>query len=153
MNASGRYTAAIGACYLAGLAGLLFVGADMAQWYGQIHKPPLSPPAWAFFPISLVLWGLMGVALGSIWCSTPLWHPYVGCFFVSLAFSAAWTMFFFGFHTILIALIAIVSLIVILIALILGAWDMDRRAAYLLLPYLAWTLFALYLNAGIWYLN
>jgi len=153
MAYAGRYAAAIGASYLAGLVGSLFIGADVGVWYAQLAKPTLTPPAWIFFPAWMILYGLMGVALGIIWSKTALWHPWVGCFFVSLAFNAAWTMFFFGFHAILLALTDVVSLAIILIALVLGAGQMDRRATYLLLPYLAWVLFAVYLNSAIWYLN
>lgn len=153
MAYAGRFAAAIGLCYAAGLIGSIFIGADLGIWYAHLIKPALMPPAWIFFPVWLVLYSLMGLACGMVWNKLPLWNPWVGCFAVSLAFNAAWTMFFFGFHAILIALIDIVSLVVILVALIIGAWPIDRRATYLLLPYLAWVLFAFYLNSAIWHLN
>ncbi len=62
-------------------------------------------------------------------------------------------MFFFGFHVIFIALVDLVCLVIITVSLLLGAWDIERRSAFLLMPYLAWVIFALYLNAGIWLLN
>jgi benzodiazapine receptor len=30
---------------------------------------------------------------------------------------------------------------------------LDRRATFLMLPYLLWTLYATYLNLGFWWLN
>lgn len=153
MSSAGRYATAIGLSYFAGFVGWFFIGADLGTWYEQLVKPTLMPPAWVLFPLWLILYGLMGIALGTIWCKMPLWHPFVGCFVVSLAFNAAWTMFFFGYHAILIALVDVLSLLIIIICLVMGAWGIDRRASYLLLPYLAWVLFAFYLNSAIWYLN
>lgn len=111
------------------------------------------PSPTVFFVVWLVLYGLIGLTLGVVWSKTPLWHPWIGCFFVSLAFNAAWTMFFFGLHSTFIALIDLGCLALMLIALMIGAWEIDRRGTYLLAPYLGWVLFATYLNMMIWYSN
>ena len=62
-------------------------------------------------------------------------------------------MFFFGFHAPLIAFVDTLFLGLMLVCLVVGAWEIDRRAVYLLLPYLAWIFFAAYLTLGIWWLN
>lgn len=153
MTVTSRYVAAILASYAAGLIGSLFMSTNFDIWYEALAKPPLMPHASVFPIVWLFLYASMGLAFGMLWSKTTLWHPWVGCFFVSLLFNAAWVMFFFGFHTIFIALVDAVCLFIIIVALELGAWEIDRRAAYLLIPYLLWMAFALYLNAGIWLLS
>lgn len=150
MNTTSRYVVAFIACYAAGFIGSLFIGPDVGTWYEQLAKPPLTPPVFVFVFAWLILYGLMGMALGLLWTKTTLWHPWVGFFFVSLLFNASWTMFFFGFHAILLAFIDASVLMMMLVPLLMGAWEIERRAFYLTLPYAAWVGFALYLSASIW---
>jgi len=148
-----RYITSILSAYAAGFVGSLFMRTGWDTWYETLVKPPFAPASSIFFPVWMVLYFLIGLSLGFLWSHTDLWHPWVGNFFVALAFNAAWIMFFFGLHVILIALIDLVCLVLITTVLILGAMEIESRAGYLLLPYLAWLLFAFYFNAGIWFLN
>jgi tryptophan-rich sensory protein len=77
----------------------------------------------------------------------------VPLFFAHLLLNAAWTIFFFGFHAVLVALIDILILLCCIFLLICGAWEIDKRATYLLAPYFLWVLFATILNIAIWFLN
>lgn len=65
----------------------------------------------------------------------------------------AWTPLFFSADRYVLALADIVLLDVAVAALIVLAWRTSRVAAWLLVPYLAWTCFATALNAGIVVLN
>lgn len=148
-----RYALAIGISYASGLLGYLFVRSDVLTWFETLVKPPLTPSVYLFTIVWIILYGLIGIAFGILWTHTELWHPWVGSFLIGLAFNAAWIMFFFGLHVIFISLVTMVCLTIITISLVMGAWDIERRAGYLLLPYLAAVLFALYINAGIWLLS
>ncbi len=144
---------AILSSYATGLVGWLSFSSDWSTWYAQLVKPPFTPLSWIFFPVWTVLYGLMGLALGTVWSKTKMWYSWIGLFYVSLAFNAAWVMFFFGLHTLFIALLDASFLAVLLIILTLCAWEINHRSTYFLLPYLAWVFFAVYLNLGIWMLN
>ena len=148
-----RYTLAIGLSYATGFIGSLFIRTESLTWYEMLLKPPLTPSAPFIMVMWLILYGLIGLSLGLLWSQTDAWHPWVGNFLVGLAFNAAWVMFFFGFRVIFIALVDLVCLLIITLSLVLAAWDIERRAAILMMPYLAWIIFALYLNAGIWLLS
>lgn len=149
---TGRMAFAIASSYAMGFLGFFSTSADMDSWYASLQKPFWAPPAALFTPLWLVLYLIMGVALGLVWAKCPLWFSWIGLYYVSLAFNAAWMMFFFGFHTLLIALIDIACLAMMLIVLTLYAWKIDRFGALLMLPYLAWVLLAAFLNAGIYLL-
>jgi tryptophan-rich sensory protein len=153
LSARGRMLVSIISSYTAGFLGWLSFSPNWESWYAQLVKPPFTPPASVFFPVWMVLYGLMGVALGAVWRKTSMWHAWVGLFYVSLAFNVSWTLFFFGYHATFIALLDALSLAFLLLILALSAWEIDSRSSYLLAPYLAWVLFAAYLNAGIWGLN
>ena len=47
----------------------------------------------------------------------------------------------------------LVLLWVLVLAMILRFWRIDKRAAWINIPYLVWLTFAGYLNLGIWWLN
>jgi tryptophan-rich sensory protein len=65
----------------------------------------------------------------------------------------AWTPLFFAADLLGWALVDIVALLVAVVITIVVAWRPSRRAAWLLVPYLAWVGFATALNAAIWHLN
>lgn len=156
MRSPVRLAIALLASYGAGFLGSLFTADGVRTWYATIEKPSFTPPDWLFAPVWFTFYGLMAIALYRIWVRDPHakdMRGWVPLFFVHLLLNAAWSIFFFGFHAIFIGLIDIVLLDVCVALLIVGAYDIDKRSAYLLLPYLAWILFATALNAGIWILN
>lgn len=74
-------------------------------------------------------------------------------FSVQLALNAIWSPLFFGLQNPFYALIDILLMIAAIIWTIILFFKISRPAAYLLLPYLGWVLFATYLNFMIWRLN
>ncbi len=78
---------------------------------------------------------------------------------VQLVLNAVWTPVFFGAYPLVgaaalwIALGIIVALDVAILLTMLRFWRVSRAAAWLLVPYWAWVLFATTLNAGLALLN
>ena len=67
---------------------------------------------------------------------------------------ALWTPAFFGLHSPALAAASVALLLIPLILLTAHAFaSLDRRAAWLLAPFLAWAVLALYLATGFWWLN
>ena len=145
------------ASYGAGAVGFFFVDSQVAGWYGGLAKPMLTPPPMVFGIVWFVLYALMAYALTIIWNidpQTPSSEAWVRFYFLQLLLNAAWTMFFFGFHSLILSFIDILVLVFIVSGLVINAWEMNcRQAAYYMLPYFLWILFAAYLTLGIWILN
>ena len=151
-----RVCVAFLATYSAGLLGYLFVDSRVDSWYAALVKPAFTPPDAVFAVVWFILYAFMALALSIVWTKDASKNEndgWVRFYFVQLLFNAAWTVFFFGLHAVLVALIVILFLGFMVLALAVAAADIDRRATYLLLPYLAWLLFAAYLTLGIWWLN
>ncbi len=153
MSSLVRVCLAVLATFGAGLVGYLFVDSNASSWYDSLVKPTLTPPDWLFAIVWIILYILMAAALAIMWTKHEQNETWIRFYFVQLLFNAAWTVFFFGFHSTLVALIDILILEYIVLALIAGASEVDRRVAYLLAPYSLWLLFAAYLNLAIWFLN
>lgn len=144
------------ACYGAGFLSALFVRSGSGLWYDELVKPAFTPDKLMIPLVWLVVYGLMAIALWIVWEEDPLikeMRGWVPLFFAHLLINAAWAAFFFGFHAIFIALIDALILSFASFILIFGAYEIDKRAAYLLIPYAAWILFITYLNLQLWLLN
>ncbi|HEY4526785.1 MAG TPA: TspO/MBR family protein [Candidatus Paceibacterota bacterium] len=145
-----RYIIAIAACYASLYVGMLFVGSDIGEWYAQLGTHALAFPPSLLVALVLIIYGVTGFATGLLWSNVPFWHQWVGCFFISLIFGSAWIMFLFGYHVVIFALFLSVCLIVMVIPLMMGAWEIHRRAAYLFIPYFVWIFYVLYFTAAVW---
>ena len=148
-----RLVVSIIVCLLPGLVGSITGFPD--DWYRNLTKPALNPPAWVFGPVWTALYLLMGVALYHVWSRHE--HPgatlAVGVFAVQLVLNALWTPAFFGAQSPLLGLLVIVPLVILIAVTTRLFWRVSVLAGSLLLPYLAWVGFATYLNAAIWWLN
>lgn len=72
---------------------------------------------------------------------------------VQLVLNAAWTPLFFGLGWRGIAFFELGALLLVLIATIVLFWRRSAVAGAMLLPYLAWSVFAWCLNFAVWQLN
>ena len=72
---------------------------------------------------------------------------------MQLGLNAAWSPIFFTLHGVWAALAVIAALAVAIVLTMRAAAPVNRAAALLLLPYLAWVLYASTLNAGVGLLN
>ena len=124
----------------------------LRPWYEALAKPAWTPPGWVFGPIWTLLYPLIAIAGWTIWREGRS-RVAVLLFLLQLALNAAWPWFFFGLHRLDWALIDIVALVVAIVATIVVFYPLRRRAALLLVPYLAWVVFAAALNFAIWQLN
>lgn len=141
--------AAIMLCVGAGMIGGSF---RPGEWYSLLQKPPGTPPDWVFAPVWTTLFVLMGIALWR-WLRGPCGRPLVLLFMAQLSLNVLWSALFFGIEEPGWALLEMVVLWLTIAALIIHGHHHDRLAAWLLVPYLAWVSYALYLNAGIVWLN
>jgi len=74
-------------------------------------------------------------------------------FCVQLALNAAWTPLFFGLHWTGVAFAEMIGLWLAIVATLVAFRSVNRVAAWLLAPYLAWVTFAAALNFTLWRLN
>lgn len=122
------------------------------EWYATLAKPPWTPPNWLFGPVWTALYLMIAVAGWLVWQRVGLGGA-MALFALQLALNAAWSWLFFGRHSIGLALVDILALLVAIVATIVVFWSISRVAGALLVPYALWVGFASALNAAIWRLN
>jgi len=143
-------------CQSAGLIGSFFTYPAISSWFVYLNKPWFQPPNWLFGPVWLTLYTLMGIALYLIWLKNVKKKPVraaAGIFAFHLVINALWSIIFFGWHNLLLALFIIGWLLGLIIILIRRFYRIQPLAAYLLLPYLVWVMLAVVLNFEVWRLN
>jgi tryptophan-rich sensory protein len=139
----------------AGTLGSLATTPNIATWYVFLEKPPLTPPNWVFPAAWTFLYTLMAVSLWRVWRAPPSAGRgrALAWFAVQLAFNVAWSYAFFGARSPMAGLVVIVPFFLSIVICCVVTARVDRLAAWLYLPYLAWVAFAAYLNLGIERLN
>jgi Tryptophan-rich sensory protein (mitochondrial benzodiazepine receptor homolog) len=117
-------------------------------WFDALVKPAIYPPPAAFGIVWSILYILMGIAAAMVAAArgAPGRGMALALFFVQLALNLAWTPVFFAFHQLSGALYLIIALDIAVIATIAAFWRVRVPAALLLVPYLAWILFATVLS-------
>ena len=121
-------------------------------WYSQIILPSFNPPSWVFAPVWTTLYIMMSVAIWKIWINS-FDLKLLKLYFVHLFFNGTWSIVFFGFHQIGLALINLIIIIVFIIMLMKNYLIRDRFSFYLMIPYFLWSSYALILNSSIFLLN
>lgn len=140
---------------LVGALSALFSG-NTGGLYQEINMPPLSPPGWLFPVVWGILYALMGIAAYLVYASDAggvKKREALKFYAAQLAVNFLWSIVFFRFQAFWAAVAVIVVLDLLIIITLLKMGRVCKAAAYLMVPYLLWTLFATYLAVGVAVLN
>ena len=133
-----------GTLLLGFLSGRLAQSGPGNPWFDSLVKPAIYPPPAAFGIVWSVLYVMMGLALAMVVTArgAPGRGAAITAWVVQLLLNLAWTPVFFAAHQITAALGVIAALDVALLITLVLFWRVRRLAGVLMLPYLAWVLFA-----------
>lgn len=156
MRTAARFMTMLVLCLGVGFIGWLFTEDAVADWYGTLKKPAYTPPEWVFGVVWPILYVMMAIAAGILW-NKPVGRKAVAgalrLFLLQLILNGLWTPLFFGMHEIVWALLDVILLWILLLVTTIVFYVQSKPAGLLLAPYLVWTGFAVYLNAGFLLLN
>ena len=140
---------------LGGLSGWISNSGYGNAWFDALRKPSFMPPGAAFGIVWPLLDALLGIALAMILAEpqSPRRKAALTLFFVQLALNFAWSPIFFALHDIGLANIVIFAMAAIAAAAAGQFYRLRRAAGLLMVPYLAWLIFAAMLNSTIQGLN
>ena len=121
-------------------------------WYSEIILPSFNPPSWVFAPVWTTLYILMSVAIWRVWI-TSFDQKILNIYFVHLFFNSTWSIVFFGFHQINLALLNLIIILIFIFILMRIYIRKNKLSFFLTLPYFFWSSYALVLNFWIAFLN
>ena len=138
--------------FLASGIGSFVTSSFKEPWYSEILLPSFNPPSWVFGPVWTTLYIFMSIAAWSAWKQTSD-KKILKIYFIHLFFNSMWSVIFFGFHQIFVALIDLGIILIFIIWLMRIYYHVNRISFLLMIPYLLWSSYALMLNGAIFYLN
>lgn len=124
-------------------------------WYNSLTKPLLSPPAKIFPPVWIILYILIFISLSLFIFAKSDNSKRKGYIFfaIQIILNLLWSPVFFLMQNIGLALFVIILLDIFVILTINNFCKFSKMAAFLLIPYLLWIIFATYLNIAYYMLN
>jgi len=143
-------------CEILGSIGAIFTSPAIPTWYAGLSKPFFNPPNWIFGPVWTLLFAMMGIAFYLVWkrgFKAKKNKIALAFFVIQFIFNVLWSALFFGLRSPLYGLICITFLWAAILGTIITFYRVDKKAAYLLIPYILWVSFAAVLNLAIFLLN
>ena len=138
-----------------------FITKDAMMSFNAMKKPQLAPTG-ILFPIAwTILYILMGISSYIIYIYdakndtsiSNLKNKCLSLYAIQFVFNFFWSIIFFKFKLYIFAFAWLVILWILVFKLMKESKKISKVASYLLIPYLAWMVFAVYLNIGIIILN
>ena len=127
--------------------------AALDPWYYNLAKPAFSPPNWIFGPVWTLLYVMMSVAVWLAYKKSKNSNKILAIYFIHLLINASWSYVFFYYKQIFLASFIISIIIFFILYLMVLYSKYSKPSVLLMLPYFAWSTFALYLNSTIYILN
>lgn len=117
-------------------------------WFAGLEKPAIYPPPATFGIVWTVLYLLMGVALAMVVTArgAPGRGLAIGVFVVQFLLNLAWSPVFFGMELLVPGFYLLLAIDLAVLVTVVLFYRVRPLAAWLLVPYLAWVLFAAVLN-------
>ena len=123
----------------------------MNQWYKNLKKAPFTPPSYVFGIVWPILYTLMAISTYLVWTNEKC-YPYCSAitfFLIQLFFNLIWTTLFFKLNMPKLALLDKALILGFTIFTFQKYLQINKIAAYILIPYIAWLCLAFILNAYI----
>ena len=129
---------------------------DISTYYSQLIKPGFVPPSSIFPIIWIIIYILMGISAYIITkkgCSLSKIKDSMFYYYLQLGLNFLWMILFFGLDLRFTAFVDLIILIIVIIVMIIKFYKIDKKASYINIPNLIWSLYALILNYFIWIIN
>lgn len=152
-NPKKTYLISIGIALAAGALSSLLAMGEMRE-YEALRQPPLAPPGWLFPVVWTILFVLMGISAARVCLNTPEKWPFaLKLYVLQLILNVLWTPLYFTFNLRLAAFVLLLILFAVVVAMTWEFYKIDKKAAYLQIPYIVWLIYAGYLNLATYILN
>ena len=161
--------------FSASFVGSIATIAAKEPWYSTLTKASFNPPDWVFAPVWTTLYLFMTIAIWSAWHKNYKDINLIYYYLIHILFNTTWSIVFFVFHNIFLALINLIILILLIIFfvfhniflalinlliivffiifLMFKFIKVSNLSFILMIPYLLWCLYALILNSSLLILN
>lgn len=141
------------AAYVGNFVGTQGALRGLGTLYFTARKPGWAPPAWLFSPMWTVLYGLLGFAAWRLWKAEGRDTAALSLWWVVLGLSALWPWMFFAWGKLGPSFGLTLALWMVLLMAVVAFSRKDAKAAWLLVPSLAWYGYVALVSGAIWRMN
>ena len=139
---------------LVGFLSFLLTRKGIEFYSNSLIKPSFAPPGWLFGVVWTILYILMGISSYYIYNSMSCHKGNCLLLYgINLILNFFWPIIFFNLQARLFAFLFILLLDVVVLFMFLCFYGINKKAAYLQIPYFIWLLFATVLNFSVYFLN
>jgi len=134
--------------YIFAFLGSLFTSSVVnSSWYSSVRSS-LTPPNWVFPVVWNILFFLISLSLFYAWTSgkKESRKKIAIVFGINLSLNALWSLLFFSLKKPNFAFFELILLWISILLMIFTTRKIDKKSAWLLVPYLLWVSFAGILN-------
>jgi tryptophan-rich sensory protein len=127
-----------------------------STYYSELIKPGFFPPAYIFPIVWIILYVLMGISaylISKKGLNTLKVRDAMFYYWLQLGLNFIWSILFFGLGLRFTALVVMGIMTLVVLIMIIKFVKVDKKAAYINLPYLTWLFYAFFLNYVIWSIN
>lgn len=125
-----------------------------AALYADLNLPWLSPPMWVFPVVWTLFYASLGWSMAKVWQREVRERKKAAIFYaVQFAMNVLWVFFFFQWQMYLFSFFWLVALAMTAAHMVEKFRLVSDTAANLQIPYVAWLVYAVYLNFGVYLLN
>jgi translocator protein len=125
---------------------------ETRKWYKDINKSPLNPPSYLFGIVWPILYSMLLIYFSLIF-RKPEYKVIYKLFIIQMLFNFIWSPIFFKFKKFKLALIVVLIMVGMTAHITYSTYNIDKKMALILVPYLLWISFATYLNGYIAFYN
>jgi tryptophan-rich sensory protein len=130
---------------------------DNYEWFLDLNKPSYQPEAWVFMVVWAILFALIAASAIIILFSNKKNRKkcnfVIMLFIINALLNAFFNLAMFGMHNILFAVIILPLYLASIFVLIFCCAKVNKIAAYLLVPYALWSIYATILMVSFLFIN
>jgi tryptophan-rich sensory protein len=146
----------LGVCGIAAALEGACAGRNVKSYFSRLKSPPYSPPLWVWYIIGVLYYGTFFLVVYRILTrgnNSSLANMTLALVLAMMLANALWNYLFFRaqklFVSVLVTFLAPIMDLLLLVCLI----QLDRVAAWALIPYLMYRVFSLWWAYGLWKMN
>lgn len=141
--------------FAAGLEGLC-AGTKVKSYFAELKWPPYAPPLWVWSIIGVLYYVTFFFVLYRLFrrpLSNPVWTATIILVLVMMLINALWNYVFFRARKLALSLAATGFAPLLDVALLICLSQLDKAAAWSLVPYLIYRIYSLWWSYSLWKMN
>ncbi len=146
----------LGVCIVGAILEGLTAGSNVKPFFTKLRFPPYSAPLWAWYIIGALYYVICFILLYRVFRyngDTPFWNVAFTLILIVMATNALWNYIFFRAQNLFGAFLLGFPYALVAVPLFVCLIQIDRIAAWALVPYLIYLIYAFWWGYRLWKLN